>query len=163
MDSARYYTDADEKLANTLNLVQAKVRNNLLNAQIEREQLHREPGRQFATTALSLATANGWEALRGDSFLELSKYFGWGSELPDKIKLLEQALAAYRKGESSRQLADILTILAEQHLNISDYKKVVTEGKEAVKIYKSIDVDGHYKNCSFYRSRTISCHNAFTV
>jgi len=142
MDSARYYTDAAEKLANTLNLVQAKVRNNLLYAQIEREQRHREPGRQFATTALSLATENGWEALRGDSFLELSKYFGWGSELPDKIKLLEQALAAYRKGGSSRQLADILTILAEQHLNISDYKKVVTEGKEAVKIYKSIDVDG---------------------
>ncbi|MXN90375.1 hypothetical protein GR160_03980 [Flavobacterium sp. Sd200] len=138
IDSALYFTNAAEKISLKIKDEKALVKNALLYAQAYRESDRRDIGKKYATGALAKATQNNWEGLKGDCFVELSKYFGWEQGLQDKVKTLEKALEAYRKGGTQQQLADILAKLAEQHLNISENKKVVAECKEAIKIYRSL-------------------------
>lgn len=146
MDSARFFTNAAEKLAVKVKDEKARVKNLLLYAQMYRESGNRDTGREYAAKALTVSDKNNWEGLKGDCYVELSKYFGWEQGLPDKIKSLENALIAYRKGGTQQQLADLLAKLAEQHLNISDYRKVVAESKEAIRIYKAIKVHDNLRD-----------------
>ena len=98
-------------------------------------------GRSIAEKAVAVLKG-GDPVLLGDASLELAEYYHPNEkDGPQKVRLLESAIAAYRRAKQNIKVAEALIELTNVYLDLHDDKKAEPPIVEAITIYQS----AHYK------------------
>ena len=115
-DSAMYFAKQSAKLAGQVQDAYATAHGQVLVSRAYTKQGKPTEAKQAAQKALELATAGNYEDVRGEALEELYNQYNFYEQIDEKTKVLEQALQAYEKKSTKKQLANILTT-ASDHYN----------------------------------------------
>lgn len=148
LDSAFIFTKQAETESKKINYAWANCRTLSLYARIYAERRDKDKTIYFADKALKTAIANNYQDICGEAYKELYAQCNYYDELTKKMELLGKAIAAFRQKSTKLQLADILTIAAEDYNYMGDADKSVAFLKEALSLYKAI---GHKNMVNAYR------------
>lgn len=110
----------------------------LLDAKIDKEKGKREVSFSKTKEAIAYAEKNNLTEQKGDGYDEFSNYYD-NSNLDEKIRLKEKALAFYKQSNSKKRQADVIKDLGELYGLTGNTDKSLSNLKESLKTYKSIN------------------------
>ncbi|MXN92805.1 hypothetical protein GR160_16375 [Flavobacterium sp. Sd200] len=148
LDSAYIFTQQAEQESKQLKYTYGSCRSLALYARIYGAQKDKAKSNSYANKALQVALAHNYQDIAGEAYQELYAQCNYYEELTKKMLYLDKAIAAYRKKSSKLQLADILTIAAEDYNYMGDKDKPMAFINESLALYKSI---GHKDMVNAYR------------
>ena len=111
----------------------------LLESTLARECGQISKGRNFAKEAVFSLKQSDSSGHLGDAYMESAQYYSYyiPNELPEKIKLVELAVAAYQKERKILQLAATQQFLADLYANFDDQPKALKAVKLSLSNFQS--------------------------
>ncbi len=137
-DSAMYFAQQSAKLASQVQDAYATAHGQVLVSRAYTKQGKPAEAKQAAQKALELATAGNYEDVRGEALEELYNQYNFYEQIDEKTKVLEQALQAYEKKSTKKQLANILTTASDHYNYIGQNEKALQLGERALAAYKAV-------------------------
>ncbi|WP_116790505.1 histidine kinase dimerization/phosphoacceptor domain -containing protein [Flavobacterium psychrotrophum] len=137
-DSAFYFADEALKHSVVLKDNYAVSHSKVLLARSYNQLGQKSKATTFAKEALELATAKNFQDARGEALEELYNQLNFYDELEQKTTYLEQALEAYGKKSTKKQLANILTLASDHYNYVGNNVKAIELGERSLAIYKTI-------------------------
>jgi two-component sensor histidine kinase len=137
-DSALYFAKQSLKYSTDNKDTYAAARSNVFIARAYNKHGKLDKAAPYANKALQLATAGKYDDVRGEALEELYNELNFYDQLEQKTKLLEQALEAYDKKSTKKQLANILTTASDHYNYIGENAKALELGERALTVYKGV-------------------------
>jgi two-component system, sensor histidine kinase PdtaS len=140
LDSAINIIDQAMALSKNLSYYNGYSNSYLQCAMAYREKGEREKGKSYANQAIGLSGKYNLPFILGESYLELSQYYGYSddSERVAKIEIVQKALKAFVISGNIERQAFTLKILADLDIQNSNLSSAVDNAKQALSLYKSI-------------------------
>lgn len=138
LDSSYYYAKKSELLSKYLKFNKGELMSLVLYSQIFREGGDNVKGKKYLNKAFAIAKKNKISWLEGEAYRELTNYYpldNTGSII--RVKYVQKALEAFRKGGSKKQIADILLYYGGHYFLMGKYKEALSKFSEAKLIYQS--------------------------
>jgi two-component sensor histidine kinase len=111
-------------------------------SKIEQARNNLDEGQRLAQKAIDLFTALQSYDQLGESYVSLwSIYTAKGMEIPDRIKILQQADTAFKASGNSKRRADCLVQVADLNQVTGDFATSLSNLQESLQLYK----DAGYK------------------
>lgn len=139
MDSSYVFARKAELLSQKVNYDKGKWMSLILYSQIFREGKNPAKGIEELKKAFAIAHKNKLLWLEGEAYSELTNYYELNkTECPIRIKIVEKAYRAFKKGGSKKQIADVLLYYGGHHYSLGNFKEALHKFNEAKAIYETI-------------------------
>jgi tetratricopeptide (TPR) repeat protein len=137
LDSASVLNSQARQLSDQAKYKIGKGKSILLEAKIYREEGKNNLSLSKTKEAIAYFEKNNLIEEKGDGYAELSNHYD-NSNLEEKIKLKEKALAFYKESDSKKKQADQLKDLGELYGLTENTEKALSILKESLALYKAI-------------------------
>jgi two-component sensor histidine kinase len=148
LDSAFTFTKQADLESIKIKYAYGNCRSLSLYARIYGERQDKKQCIAYANKALKAATAANFQDVCGEAYKELYAQCNYYEEIDKKIAYLDKSVQAFRTKGSKLQLADIVTIAAEDYNYLGESEKSMAFLQEALLLYKAI---GHKDMLNAYR------------
>ncbi|KIQ22420.1 hypothetical protein RT99_09615 [Flavobacterium sp. MEB061] len=147
MDSSYVFAKQAELISDKIRFYKGKWMSHILYSQIYREGGNPFKGKRELKKVFEIARKNNTSWLEGEAYRELTNYYSLDSEIGERIKVVEKAYQAFKKGGSKQQIADILLYYGGHYFFMGDFKAALQKFNEAKIIYETI---GDTRNQNLY-------------
>ena len=148
LDSAYTFTQQAETESNHIKYDYGASRSLALYARIYGERQDKAKSTAYANKAMQLALPRKYYDVCGEAYQELYARCDYYKEMTKKMGYLDKAIRSFRQKSTGLQLADILTIAAEDYNYMGESEKPMVLINEALSVYKGI---GHKDMMNVYR------------
>lgn len=163
MDSSYVFARQADLLSRKVNYDKGKWMSLILYSQIFREGKNPAKGIEELKKAFAIAHKNKALWLEGEAYRELTNYYELNkTECPIRIKIVEKAYRAFKKGGSKKQTADILLYYGGHHNSLGNFKEALHKFNEAKAIYEAIGEKEKMQNLYSQMSETYSKIGLYT-
>jgi two-component sensor histidine kinase len=158
LDTALLLARQAVALSQSLRFYEGEGRGHLLMAKALREKGEVREGQKQAERAMTIAQKNGYWALAGHVYSELTRYYSNArADVVSKIHLNEQALAFFVRIGDRKKEADVLKDQGDLHQLQEKYSQALYELQRALQLYRTVrhpDLQGVYDLLGFVYTKT---------
>ncbi|MDR7369900.1 histidine kinase dimerization/phosphoacceptor domain -containing protein [Flavobacterium aquidurense] len=163
MDSSYVFAREADFLSQKINYNKGKWMSLILYSQIFREGNNPSKGIRELKKAFEIAHKNNILWLEGEAYRELTNYYDINKrECIIRIKIVEKAYRAFKKGGSKQQIADILLYYGGHYFYLGNFKAALQKYNEAKNLYEAIGDKDQMQNLYSHMSETCSKIGLYT-
>ncbi|MDR7373042.1 tetratricopeptide repeat protein, partial [Flavobacterium aquidurense] len=163
LDSSYVFAREADFLSRKVNYNKGKWMSLILYSQLFREGNNLPKGIRELKKAFVIAYKNNIVWLKGEAYLELTNYYDFNkTECLIRLKIIEKAYKAFKKGGSKKQIADILLYYGDHYFYLGNFKAALQKYNEAKDLYETIGNKDQMQNLFSHMSKAYSKIGLYT-
>ncbi|MDR7369899.1 histidine kinase dimerization/phosphoacceptor domain -containing protein, partial [Flavobacterium aquidurense] len=163
IDSSYIFARQADLLSRKVNYDRGKWMSLILYSKIFQEGDNSSKGIRELKKAFAIAHKNNILWLKGEAYRELTNYYEFNkTECLIRLKIIEKAYKAFKKGGSKQQIADILVYYGAHYHYSGNFKAALQKFNEAKNLYEDIGNKDQMQNLYHYMARTYSNIGLYT-